>query len=56
MLPALTATWLPNHDNGGMQQGFFHNPPFSKGGLGGFESYFLRNLLPSFGGMGGGIA
>jgi hypothetical protein len=23
MLPALTATWLPNHDNGGMKKDFF---------------------------------
>jgi hypothetical protein len=31
MLPALIATWLPNHDNGGMRKGFFHSFPFSKG-------------------------
>jgi len=36
MLPALIATWLPNHDNGGMRQVFFHNPPLIKGGKGGF--------------------
>jgi hypothetical protein len=36
MLPALIATWLPNHDNSGMQQGFFQNLPLKGEGI-----YFL---------------
>jgi hypothetical protein len=31
MLPALIATWLPNHDNGGMRKGFFHSLPLTRG-------------------------
>jgi hypothetical protein len=60
MLPALNATWLPNHDNGGVGERIFSQPPFKKGGLGGFSrlvlfhsgfflivhrpGFFLRNL------------
>jgi hypothetical protein len=34
MLPALIATWLPNHDKGGMSKEFFHSFPLIKGGIG----------------------
>ena len=42
MRPALIATWLPNHDNGGMRERIFSQPPLTKGVWGDFCFFVNR--------------